>query len=1351
MKRTRVRVALLAVALTGGVLPLAGVSQQQEDQRGTPPPILPAIDPGAAVSPSADSPQDEQRSTLVPLRPGTRFHQFIVGRGDPAGPVDIGEVLPLRPSTKFRRLVSRAGKTDGSVATVTTGTTVYSNRLGISIYSPGGPPGALVADDVATTVSEGCLLESLRFRVSGDVQGPDGSGVGPYGVSFALYSVCPGALFDELDAGALFPPITVNFPDNGDYEVILKVAPNTCIGGTDHGLACTADDDCADGGICGLEVPRNLYFGVQFSRSLAGIVAGAPATLGISADRFDFPGSTCTASFGGFPGFPHASFDLEITVHDDCPGGVCDGTCIGGDQDGLLCTTDCPAGFPAYKNTQQGAGPFTTVPAYTFFADDITLTNPCLMVAFEVGFRGAGSSSGSVQAALHTALDDEDPERGHRIPGSRVQAFVSGSALRMLSTTFDPPVVLTDPTLYVVYETGTDRVGPIATCKKAVVGSTEDVYFRYEGKTYGVPPFEGQWAEADLGDTCWSGFEVSITCAGPPPSGACCDVRLTEDRICIGGANDGSPCTRDSHCKACAGGDNHGSPCDEDADCPDGRCPDFGETVCAGDAVCRELPMMNCATPRAWVEGAHCGPVCNGGANDEQACATDEDCPPACVGGLRDGQACGSEAECPGECTSTGGDGPREGEPCWNGVECQLFPEFPNPNWTCSSGSCGEPGKCHGSFCEGGENDGLPCTRQADCPGGDCIGQPFDYGLACGLGKCCTANDLQCCLTEKECYTDGSLCQNERLEVPVVYDPTQVCDMNYCPIGTCFDAEGDCKFARVGEVGCENDFCCDAVCRFDAYCCEVEWDASCVRWSQAFGDMCFGSPHNDSCNEAYSIQVDESAVVETSRATSDSGDPGSCCRDDNPGAPGYASVWFTFVATETSARVHTCNTEPPVEDLLLQVFRAADLSTPETACGSLDYLACNDDTLGCGEGLLADVCVTGLNSGETYYVMVAGKTPDDTGVIRIDVESPCSLDISALPNDVCSNAVRLDDTHADCGPDSGGCTDCGSGDCSTPFDLDGAGFWSPATFDCPGLDPDNCLDTMKNDIWYDWWAPATGRVSMETCDQDLVDGDQTQETTLALYYGCDCPVERGAELDCDSFGGYPDRCSLGSIISAPVKRGQCYKVRLGGRLGGLPSGNLTIDFQQCPPGPVTFVEPPDGTVDARQPYAPSVPDPTDPAVLQGIDSITVRWPGGSVAPFCHRYCETPIDGYPSNLINKMVDNGDDTFTLDLARAIAPGAVATVTFLHGGGAISLVTVMSHPGNVDATGPTDLTDLEALVDAVNGLAKFDKYSHDMDHSEMLTPRDLLRWIDLANGADQFEPWLGTPLPDCGECCP
>ncbi|GAG16275.1 unnamed protein product, partial [marine sediment metagenome] len=253
-------------------------------------------------------------------------------------------------------------------------------------------------------------------------------------------------------------------------------------------------------------------------------------------------------------------------------------------------------------------------------------------------------------------------------------------------------------------------------------------------------------------------------------------------------------------------------------------------------------------------------------------------------------------------------------------------------------------------------------------------------------------------------------------------------------------------------------------------------------------------------------------------------------------------------------------------------------------------------------------------------------------------------------------------------------------------------------FHCPG---EPGCPMLQNDIWYDWTASCSGEATITTCDANLSPEDQPN-TAMVVYDGCNCPVESEKVIDCSHFAG--GDCGLSSEVIFDAVAGHCYKIRLGGHLGGEPSGNLTITCEaSCPQGPVEWLEPPDGVVDARQPYP--IDDPTD---LQGIDTITVAAPEGADAS-CWELCETNENPslhppYPPELQNNDIlsapDNGDGTYTIVLKRPITPGEVTTVTHTDDDAGATTGTFISHPANVNGDGFADPLDIPAMIDILNG---------------------------------------------------
>ena len=91
------------------------------------------------------------------------------------------------------------------------------------------------------------------------------------------------------------------------------------------------------------------------------------------------------------------------------------------------------------------------------------------------------------------------------------------------------------------------------------------------------------------------------------------------------------------------------------------------------------------------------------------------------------------------------------------------------------------------------------------------------------------------------------------------------------------------------------------------------------------------------------------------------------------------SVWFSFTATSTFARLSTCSSS--AQDSTIAVY--------EGVCGGLVEIACGEDG-GCASAGLPAICLTDLVIGQTYYVQIAARTPADRGIYSLDLECSCA-------------------------------------------------------------------------------------------------------------------------------------------------------------------------------------------------------------------------------------------------------------------------------------------------------------------------------------------------------------------------
>jgi len=792
--------------------------------------------------------------------PPVRGRPLVSDSGEP-----MGALYPM--AAEVRRQGGVAGAVDPDAACRAEPGAVYCSVLSPGWWQPpGGNPNILVADDVSLAAVAGCELDRYVLKVHGDV---DGLGSGPYAVDAALYASCPGA------GGATPIPGTVC------HKELLDEGPAVVV--------CEAP--------LGTVLPsNNLWMGLKFSRLHCALAVGAPATKGFSADLFDFPGFACTARFGGFdPTTPtwvdrHASFYLEVYARGKCADP----------------NSDPPTeAFPNYKGSNH-AGQSYTPGGGIRFADDISLSVPrCRLSRIEVAVKGNGVTT----IDLRTHLSDADPVNGGVIPDTRF--FVIGApGLVIGHKDFDPPIQLTTPDLWVGYVTTSSVTGPIVTDRPADLGRNDNMILVHNGD---------RWSYGPLADGRYAVTDVTVHCAGSPPSGACCDMVFVDNITCVGGEN---------HGKACSGG----------LDCPGGRC--------IGDSVCRDdLSEMNCPVgmwPHLWVQGGVCEGECAGGDHHGAACTRQIGCPgSSCVGGPDDGASCETDADCL------------------------------------------DGGKC----------------RRAECDG------PFLN--SCGLSACCTVEDECLNLTRKECFEQPPVDEPEKH----MFQPGQYCDVDdqRCPFGVCLGRDGPCSFPMPHpEPGCCDPFCCTEVCKVDPSCCLVAWVDRCAELAL---ELCWAleAPANDECSGpgeegATLLRVPGWGIADVESATENASDPGLCCHQDNPGAPGVGTVWFKFVGPEPERTedefswmvLSACRGESEEgRESLIQVFTVADpdrgtcldgaacsISVQDCADGSQciveDEVACQDLVpVACRDGgdclEYPMLYLPNVIPGQLYYVMVAAR------------------------------------------------------------------------------------------------------------------------------------------------------------------------------------------------------------------------------------------------------------------------------------------------------------------------------------------------------------------------------------------
>ncbi len=482
---------------------------------------------------------DGDRSIAINPAPGT-------ATGDAAS--DEFDVYPITSDVMYS--VSTDTSADGVSGVAEK--LVYDNPLGQSALEL--PDGQRLADDLTLSVKPDCPLTRYRFQVIGkanpDACGGAGMTCGPLRVDFSLWDGCPNA--NGVDG-------TSSTSIEGTAGCASTEAGDT----TPQGVPCIFLPD-ADA-LTEIEfvpsvpvaLPSRVWLAVTMSRTDAGVIVGAPALLGFSSDVLDSFSFPCNSTVGGFPTWPHSSFNASIYGDETC-------------SDASL----------TYQNIRAGNSGYTDG-AFTCIAEDITLNRTCNMVQMEVAVRGRGRydfelRQRTVDGSPEGFCNDFTAFGSNAIEGSKFVFVNMEEGLNVFRKVFDPPVPLPDENLHVVFMGNNSNAKWVLTRNDASIGSTDATFYVFTGNASA-----GSWALNNTINYAHAGFHVTITCDGPPPVGACCDMFILDE---------------------------------------------------ARESVCRDVPEINCGVSFAdpefqpgWVEGMNCADEPFPHTCGQAACCTPDD------------------------------------------------------------------------------------------------------------------------------------------------------------------------------------------------------------------------------------------------------------------------------------------------------------------------------------------------------------------------------------------------------------------------------------------------------------------------------------------------------------------------------------------------------------------------------------------------------------------------------------------------------------------------------------------------------------------------------------------------------
>ncbi len=131
------------------------------------------------------------------------------------------------------------------------------------------------------------------------------------------------------------------------------------------------------------------------------------------------------------------------------------------------------------------------------------------------------------------------------IEGTRRTWVMSGASRELARFEFDPPIPIPSE-VWITAQPDDPGTEVLLLDRPPAIGTSDESYRVFQDGSWTVAPFPDDWL--------YYAIQTSITCAGAAPAGACCDMYFPDEE---------------------------------------------------GDAVCRDVPEMNCPFPR-WIEGVTC-------------------------------------------------------------------------------------------------------------------------------------------------------------------------------------------------------------------------------------------------------------------------------------------------------------------------------------------------------------------------------------------------------------------------------------------------------------------------------------------------------------------------------------------------------------------------------------------------------------------------------------------------------------------------------------------------------------------------------------------------------------------------
>ncbi len=171
-------------------------------------------------------------------------------------------------------------------------------------------------------------------------------------------------------------------------------------------------------------------------------------------------------------------------------------------------------------------------------------------------------------------------------------------------------------------------------------------------------------------------------------------------------------------------------------------------------------------------------------------------------------------------------------------------------------------------------------------------------------------------------------------------------------------------------------------------------------------------------------------------------------------------------------------------------------------------------------------------------------------------------------------------------------------------------------------------------------------------------------------------------------------------------------------------------------------DPPNCAIDPRQPSSPSG------ANTAGWDRISLTFDSDTSGLSEADFEVDDLTPSPPQIQTLTPSPTGETLTVVFDRRIRTGRWTCVTYLL---RPKTTCVGFLPGDIDGNGTSNAEDVSLLIEHINGTLDppLATWQCDLDRSGNCTAADLLRAIDLLNGGDGYDEWLGRSIFPVG--CP